>query len=99
MWNNDVALLITKTHIKNKYGVLETSEAYRQVYCKVSSVTHREKSENGLIGLNSAYVLEVFRYDYSGEEYAEYNGKRYTIYDATEWNDKIRLYIRLEKGA
>lgn len=91
--------LISKSYTPNKFGVEETTETKTTVYCSERSVSHREKMDNGLQGLNSAYVLEVFRYDYNGEEYAEYNGKRFAIYDATEWGDKIRLYIRLEKGA
>lgn len=98
MDRNDICYLISKTYTQDDCGVTSVTEAKKQVYCSVRSVSHREKVDNGLIGLNSAYQLSVFRFDYNDEEIVEFQGKRFVVYDATEYNDKVRVYIKLEKG-
>ena len=99
MDRSDVIYLISKTITKDKLGVSRATETQRQVFCKVNNISHSEKMENGLMGLAPAYQFSMFRYDYQGEEVVEYNGKRYAIYDATEYNDTVRLYTQIEKGA
>ena len=99
MDRSDVCKLISVTSTKNAYGVLEPTETEREVFCAVRSVSHREKLENGLIGVAKTYQLSMFRFDYDGEEIVEFNGDRYRVYDITEWNDQVRIYIQEEKGA
>lgn len=99
MDRSDVIYLIAKTSSKDEYGVSRKSETKRQVFCKVNNVSHSEKTENGLLGLTPAYQFSMFRFDYEGEEVVEYKGVRYAIYDATEYDDLIRLYAQREKGA
>lgn len=99
MDRSDVCNLISVVSTQNEYGVLVPTETSVQVYCSIRSVSHSEKLDTGLIGLQKTYMLSIFRFDYSGQEIVEYNNERYRVYDATEWNDQIRLYIRQEKGA
>jgi len=99
MDRSDVIYLISKTYVQDAYGVQRESETRKRVFCSVRSASHKEKTENGLLGLNSAYSFSVFKYDYSGEEVVEYNGQKYIVYDATEYNDLMRLYCQSEQGA
>lgn len=99
MDRSDVAYLIKKEYTQDDYGVTRETETKRMVYVNVKSVSHSEKMENGLNGLLSAYQLSMFRFDYEMEEVVEYNGIRYSVYDATEWNDLIRLNIQRAQGA
>lgn len=99
MDRSDVIFLISKTTANDERGVARKTETRRQVFCKVNNVSHTEKTENGLLGLTPTYQFSMFKYDYQGEEVAEYKGIRYAIYDATEFNDLIRLYAQREKGA
>lgn len=99
MDRSDVIFLISKTMANDEYGVQRKAETKRQVFCKVNNVSHSEKTENGLLGLTPTYQFSMFRYDYNGEEVVEYKGVRYAIYDATEYDDTVRLYAQREKGA
>lgn len=99
MDRSDIAFLIKKEYTKDKNGVQKVTETRRQVFCQVNSVSHAEKVDNHLNGIYSTYQLSVFKYDYEMEEVIEYNGQRYSVYDANEWNDFIRLYIKREQGA
>lgn len=99
MDRSDVIYLIAKTTAQDSTGVSRKTETRRQVFCKVNNVSHSEKTENGLLGLTPTYQFSMFKYDYEGEEIVEYKGVRYAIYDATEYDDLIRLYAQREKGA
>ena len=100
MDRSDVCYLISKSVSgRDAYGRQTKSEEVRkQVFCNVRTATHKEKVENGIEGVQNAFTLSVFKYDYSGESTVEYNGKRYAVYDAPEFNDLVRLYIQEEKG-
>lgn len=98
MDRSDVAYLVARTYGQDDYGVSTTTETRRMVYCSVRSVSHKEKVDNGLVGIQSSYQLSMFKPDYNMEEIVEYNNQRYVVYDATEYNDLIRLYIQKEKG-
>lgn len=99
MDRSDVAYLIKKDYEQDDYGRMIETETKRAIYCGVKSVSHSEKVQNGLIGIYSTYQLSVFKYDYEMEETVEYKGVRYSVYDATEYNDFIRLYVQREQGA
>lgn len=99
MDRSDVAYLVKKTFTQDKYGVSKETEEQRKVFCNVRSVSHSEKVANGIVGLQNAYQLSMFRFDYDMEEVVVFNGVRYAVYDATEYNDYIRLYLQREQGA
>lgn len=98
MDRSDVAYLVARTYEQDDYGVTTETETERMVYCNVRSVSHKEKVENGLVGIQSSFQLSMVKYDYNMEEIVKYNGQRYAVYDATEYNDLVRLYIQKEKG-
>jgi len=98
MDRSDVCYLVSTSYAQDNYGVMRETETERQVFCQVRSVSHSEKVENGMCGLYPTYQVSIFKYDYQMEEIVKYNGIKYTVYDATEWNDYIRLYIKREKG-
>ena len=99
MDRSDTCYLITKTvGTQDEYGRYSKSESRKMVFCNVRSASHKERVENGIEGIQNAFTLSIFKYDYSGEETVEHNGKRYKVYDAPEYNDLIRLYIQEAKG-
>lgn len=95
----NVVYLIAKKSVQDDYGVSRETETKRKVFCESRSVGHREKSENGLLGLERAAVLSIYRAEWEGEDTVEFEGTRFTVYDATEYKDFVRLYIKEEKGA
>lgn len=99
MDRSDVMNLIAVTHEKDSKGVMRASETARQVFCKVDSVTGSEWFEGGRNGLNPEYRFTMFEPDYNGEEIAEYNNSRYTIYRTYHTkDDMIELYAERRKG-
>lgn len=99
MSRSDVCTLITETITQDKYGIPQTTQVERQVFCEVSSVTQREWYEGGRMGLNPEYRMTMFAYDYEGEKLLKYNGIIYTIYRTyiTD-NDQIELYVQRREG-
>jgi len=96
---NEYIYLVAQTFNKNDYGVSKATETKTGVWASVKNVTHSEKMDNGLSGLATAFQMVILRCEYNMEEVIEYKGIRYAVYDATEFNDMIRLYAKKEAGA
>ena len=94
-----VIYLISETWTQNEYGIMQATETRRKVFAEVRSVTASEWFEGGRNGLNPEYRFTIYRFEYNGEEIAEYNGTRYTIYRTYEArNDALELYAEKRKG-
>lgn len=99
MDRSNVITLIGQTKTQNEYGVWESTETQKDVFCDVSSVTRAEFFDGGRNGLNPEYVFTMFYGDYNGETIAEYNGKRYAIYRTFHARtDVIELYAERKGG-
>lgn len=99
MDRSNVIYLIQRQYTQNEYGILTPVEVRKKVYCQVDSVTSAEWFEGGRNGLNPEYRFTMFKGDYSGEEIAEYNGNRYSIYRTyIGRNETIELYTEKNKG-
>lgn len=96
---SNVVYLIAKKSEKDKYGVSRETETKRRVFCETRSVGHRERSENGMLGLARTLVLSIYRAEWNGEDTVEFDSVRFTVYDANEYKDLIRLYIREAIGS
>ena len=68
MDRSNILTLVKETKSKNEYGVWETKEEKRDVYCNVQSVTASEFFDGGRNGLNPEYRFTIFYADYEGEK-------------------------------
>lgn len=94
-----VISLIERTKTQDDYGVWQTQETSRDVFCQVDSVTRQEFFEGGRNGLNPEYRMTMFRHDYDGETVVEYSGLRYSVYRTyIGRNDTIELYVERKGG-
>lgn len=99
MDRSNVITLIGQKKTQNEYGVWESTETKRDVFCDVSSVTRAEFFDCGRNGLNPEYVFIMFYGDYNGETIVEYNGNRYAIYRTFHARtDVIELYAERKGG-
>ena len=96
---DDVLILIRQDMTADAYGVTRPTKVYKQVYCKVGSITRSEFYNAGRSGLNPDFMFTVFAADYNGESVCEYRGKAYSIYRTYLNNsDYIELYVQREGG-
>lgn len=94
-----VLTLISQKTYKNEFGVSESIQTSRDVFCRVVSVTRTEFFEGGRNGLNPEYQFTVFSGDYDGETLCEYNGNSYGIYRVYRTDDDyIELYAERKGG-
>lgn len=94
-----VLSLISASYTADEIGQRVAVETSRDVFCNVQSVSRAEFYAGGEAGLRPSYVATVFRYDYDGEQVAELDGVRYSIYRTYERQDEqIELYLEPRKG-
>lgn len=94
----DVLTLVKETRTQDRYGVWQTAETTRDVFCEVESVTRSEFFDAGRNGLNPEYVFTIFFDDYEDETVCEYKGKRYGIYRTYHDSDDLELYAERKGG-
>lgn len=94
----DVLTLVKETRTQDRYGVWQTTETTRDVFCEVESVTRSEFFDAGRNGLNPEYVFTIFFDDYEDETVCEYKGKRYGIYRTYHDSDDLELYAERKGG-
>ncbi len=96
---SNVILLVSVTQSQDEFGVWQTSETARQVFCQVDSVTRQEFFDGGRNGLNPELRFTLFRYDYENEPVVEYSGRRYAVYRTfLGRNDTVELYCERKGG-
>ena len=94
-----VLSLISATYTTDAVGQRIAQETRRDVFCGIQSVSRAEFYAGGEAGLRPSYVATVFRYDYEGEQVAELDGVRYTIYRTYARQDElVELYLETRKG-
>lgn len=73
----------------------------REVFARLESVTRAEFASGGEQNLKPELMAEICRYDYEGEEEAEYNGNKYRIYRTFTPldSDRIELYLTRRRGS
>ena len=99
MDRSHVLSLITATYTADEIGQRVAVESTQTVFCNVQSVSRAEFYAGGEAGLRPSFVATVFRYDYEGEQVAELDGTRYTIYRTYVRQDElIELYLEPRKG-
>lgn len=99
MNRSDVLTLIGVKYKEDAIGQQVPVEVPRTVFCNISSVSGAEFFEAGRAGLSSEYRVNMFGPDYQGEEIAEINGERYSIYRRYKGKkDDIDLYLERKAG-
>lgn len=94
-----VLSLISASYTADEIGQRVAVESTRNVFCNVQSVSRAEFYAGGEAGLRPSYVATVFRYDYEGEQVAELDGVRYSIYRTYVRQDElVELYLEPRKG-
>lgn len=100
MDRSDVLTLIRMDYKEDAMAQQIPIEAKRDVFCNIGSVTLNEWSQGGQLGLKPELRAVVFAPDYEGEEIAEYNGARYSVYRTyTGKDDSMELYLERRVGA
>lgn len=99
MDRSNVIYLISETFTQDEYGVQQSTQTERMVFCNVASVSQREWFEGGRIGLNPEYQMTMFAHDYAGEQLLKFNGVIYAIYRTYLTDtDEIELYVQRKQG-
>lgn len=95
----EVLTLIKQSYAPDIFGQLLPIETSRDVLAAARSVELEEIADAGRLGLNPAWKMEVHPADYNGEELAEYQGERYSIYRTYRLNlELLELYLERRAG-
>ena len=73
-------------------------EIRKEVFATIKSIGMNEKSAASQISFHAEYKAEVFRFDYEGQKFVEFNGKRLEIYRTYESGDRVELYLGERSG-
>lgn len=99
MDRSNIINLIAKTYKVDAIGQRIPQEGRREVFCSVSSVSGTEFLDAGRSGIRAEYKITMFAPDYAGEEIAELDGVRYSVYRTyLAKNEQIELYLEKKAG-
>lgn len=74
-------------------------EKCREVFATAKSISFNEWNETGKRGMKPQWKMEVFPFDYEGEQLARYRGMKYTIYRTYQASeDTLELYLEERSG-
>lgn len=92
MYSNVVKLIKKSLGGTNKYGDPVYTEAEREVFAQIKSISQKEYYEANTSGFKPELkVVLADYYDYDGEDTIEYDGVRYDIYRTYRSNISIEL--------
>ena len=91
--------LIAKTYSTDSIGQPTVAESTRDVICELRSVSGTEYSQAKQNGISPQYIFIVSMFDYKGEDTAQFDGKKYSIYRTYIADDNtIELYAEAQTG-
>lgn len=94
-----VLKLVGTSYTKDDIGQLVPQETARSVFCAVTSVSAQEFFDAGRAGLKPEWRVIMFAPDYHGEEIAELDEVRYSVYRTYAGrNETIELYLERKAG-
>lgn len=99
MDNSIIFSLIAEAYVVDDIGQRIAQDTSREVYGQKGAITRAEWNAAAQQGFKPSYEITMFAYDYNGEELAEVDGERYTIYRTYKYNDTIELYLEKKVGA
>lgn len=95
-----ITLLSVERWETDAVGNQKAQVSFREVFAHIESVTRAEFRAAGEQNLKPELMAELCRYDYEGEEEAEFQGTRYGIYRAycPPDSDRVELYLTRRRG-
>lgn len=97
--SNTIDLIAISQTQDSNLAWVDTEES-RTVYCNIQSVTQSEFFEAQRNDMRAVYKVTMFYADYEGEQIAELDGVRYSIYRTyRKRNDELELYLQETNGA
>ena len=90
-----LTLIVADDWVTDGIGNQIATTSEKEVFARIESVTRAEFAAGGEQNLKPEIMAVICRFDYEGEEYAEYSGKSYRIYRtfAPQDSDRIELYL------
>lgn len=99
MDNTKKVKLIKRLNAVDSIGEVIFTETEKTVFAKITSSSQSEWFTAHRDGINSAYRLEIYSFEYDGETVCEVDGVRYGIYRTFEKSrDRIELYLEEKAG-
>ena len=95
---HDVITLVALTITKDSLGIEVSTEALRNVFAEVESITQTEFYAARDAQIKPEFRFRVFFGDYKGEEILEYQKVRYAIYRTFRSGDYMELYAERKVG-
>lgn len=94
---NDILTLIQQSKTFDEYGDPVTTEAARQVFCKLGSIGQKEFYQAQAIGLQPEVRFTLADYlDYNGEMLVEHDGTRYRVLRTYRAGQQLELTVYRE---
>ena len=89
-------ILVSKTYASDSIGNQIEQRAEKKVFAQIGSITQKEFSAAGQMGLKTELKAVVWKFEYSGEDAVILNDTEYAIYRTYVNGDKIELYLTKE---
>lgn len=89
-------VLVSKTYESDNIGNQIAQRNVRKVFAQIGSITQKEFSVAGQMGLKTELKAVVWKFEYAGEEAVILNDTEYAIYRTYIIGDKIELYLTKE---
>lgn len=92
--------LITENYTRGNFGQEIASESFIEVFGNISSITRNEWTSAGQRGVDSSLSVNVYSFEYNGEDIVEIDGVRYSVYRKyiNTGNDITELYLETREG-
>lgn len=92
--------LICNNYITDRIGQLIPVEDKKEVFCDVISISSKEFSNAGVLGLKPVIAFKIWTNEYNGEETVEYNDVRYSVYRTyNNSTNRTELYCEKKVGS
>lgn len=99
MDRHELLTLISAEYASDEIGQSIPTEITRTVFACPKSISFNEFAEAGKVGIQPQWKMEMFPHDYHNEQFAEYQGVRYSVYRTYRRNDEtVELYLERRVG-
>ena len=100
-WSKTITL-ISYEEKRDEMGVLKRTgkQKKKKIFCDVEQVNQQEFFSAAAQGYKATFRATVHRWEYSGQEWAEYKGVVYKIYRGHDGRtqDDLELYLMEKQG-
>ena len=96
---DETIVLIGKgKHCTDENGNEKSKSRKTGVYGTIKSVSQREFAAASQMGLKPELVIEIWSFEYNGEEEVKLRDKLYAIYRTYQKGDRLELYLTQRSG-